>query len=77
MKAWQAGLRIAPAYGAALDHEQLDDARRIADEPALQSDNDKLFAKWELPPRNLTTNDFNPLRPCTLAGVKSAAQRAA
>jgi GT2 family glycosyltransferase len=71
LKAWHAGLRVVPAYGCMIDHEQREDDRRAADNPQGDTDNAKLFAKWDLPPKNLTCNDFAPDRPCTLRGLKT------
>jgi hypothetical protein len=73
LKAWHAGLRVVPAYGALLDHEQHDDERRAADTGAGSEDNARLFAKWRLPDRNLQFNDFKPDRPCTLQGLRDEA----
>ncbi len=69
LKAWHAGLRIVPAYGAVLDHDQHEDPRRSQDSSSAQADNRKLFEKWDLPPKNPTYNDFDPARPCTLRGL--------
>ena len=77
LKAWHAGLRIVPAYGAILDHDIHDDHRRIADESAAARDNVLLFEKWDLPPKNLLRNDFDPANPCTLRGLRSQTQQAA
>jgi GT2 family glycosyltransferase len=77
LKAWQAGLRVVPAYGAMLDHDVHDDGRRLADEVAAQRDNALLFEKWNLPPKNPLRNDFDPANPCTLLGLRSEMQRAA
>jgi O-antigen biosynthesis protein len=74
LKAWNAGLRVIPAYGCAIDHDELEDARRAADSPAGHEDNHKLFAKWNLPPRNPLKNDFDPARPCTLLGLHDLKQ---
>jgi GT2 family glycosyltransferase len=73
LKAWHAGMRIVPAYGAIIDHDEVIDARRAADHPQMSSDNAKLFAKWDLPAKNLTFNDFDPMRPCTLRGLRDEA----
>lgn len=71
LKAWHAGLRVEPAYGAVLDHDESDDDRRAGESPRRASDNDALFAKWDLPPKNPNRNDFDPTRPCTLRGLRS------
>jgi GT2 family glycosyltransferase len=73
LKAWNAGLRVIPAAGVMIDHDEVEDDRRAADSTFGDEDNRKLFAKWNLPPRNPLYNDFNPLRPCTLAGLRSEA----
>ena len=73
LKAWHAGRKIVPAYGAMIDHDELDDDRRIADSSIGEEDNRKLFAKWDLPPRNPYKNDFNASRPCTLRGLRNIA----
>lgn len=70
LKAWHAGMRIVPAYGCVIDHEQREDERRTADNPHGERDNASLFAKWDLPDKNLTCNDFDPTRPCTLRGLR-------
>jgi GT2 family glycosyltransferase len=70
LKAWHAGLRVIPAHGCMIDHEQRADDRRAADNPHGESDNAALFEKWDLPERNLTCNDFNAERPCTLRGLR-------
>src|SRR4051812_36554975 len=59
LKAWHAGLRVIPAHGCMIDHEQRADDRRAADNPHGETDNAALFAKWDLPEKNLTCNDFN------------------
>lgn len=73
LKAWSAGLRVEPVAGAYVDHDEHPDDRRDADADRGKADNEKLFAKWDLPPRNPAFNDFNPARPCTLNGLRSAA----
>jgi GT2 family glycosyltransferase len=72
LKAWHAGLRVIPAHGCMLDHEQRADDRRAADNPHGETDNAALFAKWDLPDRNPSFNDFNADRPCTLRGLRSS-----
>ena len=70
LKAWHAGLTIVPAYGAIIDHDEVDDDRRADDADRGSADNQKLFDKWDLPPKNATRNDFDPARPCTLRGLR-------
>ena len=77
LKAWHAGLRVVPAYGAMLDHDVHEDDRRVSDGAAAAQDNARLFEKWDLPPRNPTRNDFDPADPCTVRGLRADAQRAA
>jgi len=72
LKAWHVGMKIAPAYGSMIDHDELEDARRVADHPRAAEDNRLLFAKWDLPPRNPAHNDFDPHNPCTLRGLLDA-----
>jgi GT2 family glycosyltransferase len=66
LKAWQAGLSIVPAHGAFIDHDEVDDDRRAVDSERGRKDNELLFSKWNLPPKNFERNDFDPARPCTL-----------
>ncbi|HEX4056018.1 MAG TPA: glycosyltransferase [Tepidisphaeraceae bacterium] len=70
LKAWQAGLRIEPAYACYIDHDQHSDGRRAEDASRGREDNEKLFAKWNLPEKNPYRNDFDPARPCTLRGLR-------
>ncbi|MDP9175186.1 MAG: glycosyltransferase [Planctomycetota bacterium] len=77
LKAWNAGMRVEPAYGAIIDHDQTDDDRRSVDSNRAQRDNDRLFAKWNLPARNPLWNDFDPARPCTLGGLRHTQTAAA
>jgi GT2 family glycosyltransferase len=70
LKAWHAGMRIEPAYGSIIEHDEHEDARRVNDSSRGREDNEKLFAKWDLPPRNPRHNDFDPARPCTLRGLR-------
>ena len=70
-------MRIVPAYGALLDHEQHEDARRVSDNPHTETDNARLFEKWDLPPKNMRFNDFRPDRPCTVKGLRAAMPSAA
>lgn len=77
LKAWHAGMRVVPAYGALLDHEQHEDARRAADGPQGENDNAALLAKWDLPPKNFQFNDFNPDHPCKLKGLRQSITSAA
>jgi GT2 family glycosyltransferase len=66
LKCWDAGLRVEPAWGAAIEHEEHHDDRRAADSDRGRLDNQRLFQKWRLPPRNAQRNDFDPVHPCTL-----------
>jgi GT2 family glycosyltransferase len=77
LKAWHAGYRIEPAWGACIDHDQHEDDRRTQDQSNLRADNERLFAKWELPGRNTYFNDFDPAHPCTLRGMRESAAIAA
>jgi GT2 family glycosyltransferase len=70
LKAWHAGMRVVPAYSAVIDHEQLEDQRRRADNPWAEKDNVKLFEKWDLPAKQPYYNDFDPSNPCTLKGLR-------
>jgi GT2 family glycosyltransferase len=70
LKAWDAGLRIEPAFGVLIDHDQQGDDRRLVDAEVGKADNEKLFAKWDLPPANPFRNDFDPAKPCTLRGLR-------
>ncbi|MGD0463001.1 MAG: glycosyltransferase [Tepidisphaeraceae bacterium] len=71
LKAWHAGLRIEPAYACYIDHQQHADDRRAQDDSLGREDNEKLFAKWDLPEKNPYRNDFDPRRPCTLRGLRA------
>jgi GT2 family glycosyltransferase len=77
LKAWHAGLQVVPAYGSMLDHEQHEDARRASDNPHCETDNAQLFAKWDLPEKNMQFNDFNPAQPCKLRGLRKPRSSAA
>jgi GT2 family glycosyltransferase len=77
LKAWHAGMKVVPAYGALIDHEQHEDERRAADNPHGEADNAKLFAKWDLPEKNMQFNDFSPANPCKLRGLREAVSHAA
>ena len=70
LKLWHAGLSVVPAEGALVDHDEHEDDRRAEDGDRGRADNDKLFAKWDLPPKNALRNDFDPARPCTLRGLR-------
>jgi GT2 family glycosyltransferase len=70
LKAWHAGLKTVPAYGALIDHDEVLDDRRNSDSKFAEQDNQKLFDKWDLPARNPQRNDFDPARPCTLRGLR-------
>lgn len=73
LKAWAAGLRVEPCVGACVEHDEHADDRRAADAGRGRADNERLFAKWDLPPRNAERNDFDPGRPCTLRGLRAMA----
>jgi GT2 family glycosyltransferase len=77
LKAWNAGLSVVPAEGVWIDHDEHDDARRAIDSERGRLDNEALFAKWDLPPKNLLRNDFDPAHPCTLRGLRPAMGEAA
>ncbi len=77
LKVWHAGLSIEPAMNAFIAHDEHADERRWADSSRGRSDNDALFAKWDLPPRNLERNDFDRARPCTLRGLRMPMSAAA
>jgi GT2 family glycosyltransferase len=77
LKAWNAGMRIEPAYGVIIEHDQIADARRLVDAEQGREDNDKLLAKWDLPPKNPWRNDFDPANPCTLRGLRTIPMAAA
>jgi GT2 family glycosyltransferase len=70
LKAWHAGMRIEPAHGCFIDHDEHADDRRALDADRGREDNQKLFAKWDLPEKDLSRNDFDPGRPCTLRGLR-------
>ncbi|HSI37164.1 MAG: glycosyltransferase family 2 protein [Phycisphaerae bacterium] len=72
LKAWHAGLRVVPAYGAAVDHDEHEDDRRATDSVRAGADNRRLFAKWDLPAKNPRFNDFDAARPCTLRGLRAS-----
>ncbi|MCH7885452.1 MAG: glycosyltransferase family 2 protein [Planctomycetes bacterium] len=46
------GLRVIGCRRALVHHDEFLDDRKRGDLPAGRHDNDKLFAKWNLPPRN-------------------------
>jgi GT2 family glycosyltransferase len=71
LKAWHAGYQVIPGFGCCIDHDEHDDERRSVDSARAVSDNELLFAKWNLPAKNLEKNDFDPVRPCTLQGLRS------
>jgi len=75
LKAWHAGLRVEPAIGCFIDHEEHADDRRTIDADRGKIDNRKLFEKWNLPEKNPARNDFDPARPCTLRGLRSEIPR--
>ena len=57
-------------HGCFIDHDEHADDRRALDADRGREDNQKLFAKWNLPEKNLSRNDFDPGRPCTLRGLR-------
>ena len=65
-------MRIVPAFGCIVDHDEVDDDRRNADSERGRADNRALFSKWVLPDKNLKRNDFDPQNPCTLKGLRNA-----
>lgn len=69
LKVWNAGMSVVPGFASLIDHEEHADARRSIDAPRGAADNEKLFTKWNLPPRT-HFNDFNPSAPCTLASAR-------
>lgn len=73
LKLWNAGLSILPAWGGTIDHDEIEDGRRDEDSPRASRDNELLFARWDLPPKNSSCNDFDPARPCTLRGRRDTA----
>jgi len=73
LKCWHAGLRVEPAWGACVDHDEHADERRLIDNPHLHNDNARLFSKWILPAKNPCKNDFDPAHPCALNGLASNA----
>lgn len=72
LKVWHAGLSVVPAFGALIDHDEVQDPRRDADRDRGAQDNAKLFDKWDLPAKNPVLNDFDQTRPCTLRGLRAA-----
>jgi GT2 family glycosyltransferase len=77
LKVWHAGLSIEPAAKSFIEHDEHADDRRASDSMRGRADNDALFAKWDLPPKNLERNDFDPARPCTLRGLRTPMNAAA
>lgn len=71
LKAWHAGYQIIPGFGCCIDHDEHEDDRRATDATRAAADNELLFSKWNLPPKNLDSNDFDPANPCTLRGLRS------
>lgn len=70
LKAWQSGLQVEPAHSVIIEHDEHGDDRRASDANRAREDNEKLFAKWNLPPKNPLWNDFDAARPCTLGGLR-------
>lgn len=77
LKVWNAGLRVVPAFDALIDHDEIDDDRRAEDHSIALADTDRLLAKWDLPPANPVTNDFDPIHPCTARGLRENIANAA
>lgn len=77
LKCWNAGLRVVPAEGAFIDHDEHDDDRRFGDSARARCDNELLFSKWDLPAKNVTHNDFDAARPCTVRGLRTPLKSAA
>lgn len=48
LKVWQAGLKVEPCPGALIHHAELRDERGERERSQQESDNKKLFAKWNL-----------------------------
>jgi GT2 family glycosyltransferase len=72
LKVWDAGMKVAPALGAMIDHDELPDERRSDDRGRGEQDNAALFAKWNLPDRNSRESEFDQTHPCTLRGLRAA-----
>ncbi|MCB2186149.1 MAG: glycosyltransferase [Deltaproteobacteria bacterium] len=68
LKVWEAGYEVKGCPEALICHDCKDDTRRRRDEARARADNERLFAKWDLPPKNTRANDFDPERPCKLRG---------
>jgi GT2 family glycosyltransferase len=68
LKAWHSGMSVVPAHASFIDHDEHEDDRRAADQSASSLDNERLFAKWDLPGKSMV-NDFNSQKPCTLRGM--------
>jgi GT2 family glycosyltransferase len=70
LKAWYTGMSIVPAWNSFIDHDEVDDTRRSVDAQRAYHDNQKLFAKWDLPEKNPYRNDFDPEQPCTVKRLR-------
>jgi GT2 family glycosyltransferase len=70
LRVWDAGLSVVPAFGALIDHDEVQDGRRAADRDRSATDNAQLFEKWDLPEPNPHFNEFDQTRPCTLRGLR-------
>ena len=70
LKAWYAGMSVVPAWHAIIDHDEFEDDRRAADSLRAREDNHRLFAKWDLPDRNVYRNNFDPNHPCTVRRLR-------
>lgn len=70
LKVWRRGLEVKDCPRSLIIHEELRDERKEADLARGRRDNQLLFQKWRLPPKNPERNDFDPERPCTLRGPR-------
>ena len=72
LKVWDAGMKVVPALGAIIDHDELADQRRTDDRGRGEQDNAALFAKWNLPARGTREAEFDQTHPCTVTGLRAA-----
>lgn len=77
LTAWHHGLTVRPAWDVIIDHDEHEDERREVDSPSAAKDNEALFAKWDLPAKNMVRNDFDPANPCTVRGLRTTDRLAA
>ncbi len=77
LKVWHAGMTVEPARRSFIDHDEHAVDRRAMDSDRGRRDNESLFAKWDLPPKNADRNDFDPATPCTLRGLRQPLSAAA